>query len=148
MEKLHFTIKINAPTQKVWESMLNDETYRKWTSAFHEGSCYRGEWKTGSEMLFLNNKDENTANGMYAIIKEARPYEFISIRHLGEIINGEKKIWEQYSDVEALENYTFNDLGNDVTELIVECDTEKSWTDMFNDMWNKALPLLKEIAEN
>ncbi|MEX2593834.1 MAG: hypothetical protein WD426_13755 [Anditalea sp.] len=37
-QKLHFSKRINAPKEKVWDTMLKDETYREWTSAFTEGS--------------------------------------------------------------------------------------------------------------
>ncbi len=36
MEKLEFAILINAPRERVWDAMLQDGTYREWTSAFHE----------------------------------------------------------------------------------------------------------------
>ncbi|MCU1549275.1 MAG: hypothetical protein JWO29_2226, partial [Arthrobacter sp.] len=31
MEKLSYSVKINAPVQDVWATMLNDATYREWT---------------------------------------------------------------------------------------------------------------------
>ena len=44
MEKLHFSISIKAPKEKVWDTMLNDVTYRQWTSVFNPpGSYYEGD---------------------------------------------------------------------------------------------------------
>ena len=40
MKKLQFTIEINAFKEKVCEAIQQDENYRKWTSAFGEGSYY------------------------------------------------------------------------------------------------------------
>ena len=37
MTRLTFSTTINAPKELVWRTMLEDETYRKWTSAFAEG---------------------------------------------------------------------------------------------------------------
>ncbi len=150
MEKLTFKIIINAPREKVWHAMLDDATYREWTKPFNEGSRYEGKWETGSEMRFIGC-DENgkESGGMYSKIKEARPYEFVSIEHLGMINeNGEidttseaVKKWTP-----AFENYIFNNTDGG-TEVLVEIDISDEWKDMFNDMWPKALVKLKEIAE-
>jgi uncharacterized protein YndB with AHSA1/START domain len=146
MNKLHFSIKINTPKQKVWETMLNDATYRQWTDVFNPngGSYFEGEWTTGSEMNFFGPDSGGTVSGMYAKIKEAKPYDFLSIQHLGEVIKGEKKPWPE--NMEAFENYTFNE-AQDGTELLVDLDTNEELKAMFEDMWPKALQKLKEIAE-
>ena len=34
MEKLNFKIEINAPKEKVWDTMLNKDTYKAWTEVF------------------------------------------------------------------------------------------------------------------
>lgn len=34
-QKLHFTITINAPKEKVWDTMLQDTTFREWTAPFN-----------------------------------------------------------------------------------------------------------------
>lgn len=150
MEKLTFTTIINAPKEKVWHTMLDDATYRQWTKAFNEGSRYEGVWETGSEMKFIGC-DENgkESGGMYSRIKEARPYEFVSIEHLG-MINENGEIDTTSESVKkwtpAFENYTFKDVDGG-TEVLVEIDISDEWKDMFNDMWPKALVKLKEIAE-
>ena len=38
MEKLSFEIIINAPATIVWNAMWNEDNFKKWTSAFCEGS--------------------------------------------------------------------------------------------------------------
>ena len=38
MEKLKFKIDINASNEKVWNTMLEKETYNKWTEVFSPGS--------------------------------------------------------------------------------------------------------------
>lgn len=150
MEKLTFTTIINAPKEKVWHTMLDDVTYRQWTKAFNEGSRYEGVWETGSEMKFIGC-DENgkESGGMYSRIAEARPYEFVSIEHLGMIsetgeIDTTSEAVKKWTP--AFENYTFNDVDGG-TEVLVEIDISDEWKDMFNDMWPKALVKLKEIAE-
>jgi ligand-binding SRPBCC domain-containing protein len=45
MEKLNYSITIDAPKEKVWNTMLEKNTYTDWTSAFAEGSTYKGDWR-------------------------------------------------------------------------------------------------------
>lgn len=149
MQKLRFTTTINAPKEKVWNTMLGDATYRQWTSAFGEGGYMEGSWEKGSEIRFVGTDPETgELGGMYARIHDNRPYEFVSIQHLGLIKNGqvdttsdEVKKWAP-----AFENYTFTD-KNGATELLVETDTNEEYAEMFQDVWPKALQKLKELAE-
>jgi L-rhamnose mutarotase len=145
MEKLHFSIKINAPKEKVWNTMLGDKTYQEWTSVFAPGSSYEGSWDEGSEIHFI---DPASNQGMFSVIKENKPYEFISIKHLGEIQNGEKKEWydEKMQGGEFLENYTFNEVDGG-TEVLVDMDIVEEYKEMMAELWPKALEKLKEIAE-
>jgi uncharacterized protein YndB with AHSA1/START domain len=54
MEKMNFSIDINAPKEKVWNVLWDDNSYRKWTSPFAEGSYAKTDnWKEGSKVLFL-----------------------------------------------------------------------------------------------
>jgi uncharacterized protein YndB with AHSA1/START domain len=69
MEKLHFEILINAPRERVWDVMLADETYRDWTSAFHPGSYFKGDWSEGSKMLFLGPNEDGSEGGMVSTIR-------------------------------------------------------------------------------
>ena len=149
MERLTFKTTINAPVAKVWNTMLNDETYRQWTSAFHEGSYYKGVWSAGSKMLFLGPNDDGSEGGMVSMVKENRLHEYISLQHIGLVGNGiedttseEARKWSP-----AFENYTFVEKDG-VTELTVELDTLLEYKEMFENMWLKALEKLKEIAES
>ncbi|MCC6866500.1 MAG: SRPBCC domain-containing protein [Ignavibacteria bacterium] len=145
MEKLKFNIHINAPREKVWKCMLEDKTYRIWTEAFHPGSYAVTDWQKGSKAKFLGPE----GSGMVSRIAENIPNEFLSIEHLGMIVNGvedtnsdEVKAWAG-----AHENYTFNN-SNGGTELIIEMDSDEKYSDMFNGMWPKALEKLKELSES
>jgi hypothetical protein len=147
MKKIHFKIDINASKEKVWDTMLGEETYKEWTEVFAPGSHYVGDWNEGSKILFLAPKD-NAQTGMVSRIKENRKYEFISIEHLGVVENG-KEITSSDAVKEwagALENYTFKE-SNGKTELLVDMDTEDNYEEMFKGMWPRALQKLKELAE-
>lgn len=151
MEQLTFTTTINASTQKVWHAMLDDATYRQWTRHFSPGSHYQGEWVAGSEMRFMGmDENGNSAGGMYSVIEEVRPAEYVSIKHLG-MISATGEIDTTSDDVKswapAFENYTFTDIDG-ATQLQIDLTVPSDWKDMFDDMWPKALAELKEIAEN
>lgn len=150
-EKMHFEIVIHAPVHKVWDTMLAQETYREWTSAFDPTSCYEGSWDKGSKIKFLSS---TSGNGMVSEIAENTPYQFVSIRHLGEIQNGVEDTTSERVQKwsPAYENYTFTDKG---AETLLEVDMEmpgtpeaKAVKEMFEGMWPKALLQLKEICEN
>jgi uncharacterized protein YndB with AHSA1/START domain len=148
MDKLHFSIVINAPKEKVWKTMLEEETYRQWTAAFMAGSHYVGDWSEGSKIYFLAPGERGQMSGMVSRIKENRPCEFVSIEHLGNVQDGREDTTsaEARAWAGALENYTFKDL-NGRTELVVEMDTSDRYREMFENTWPKALQKLKELAE-
>lgn len=148
MEKLHFSIVINAPKAKVWSTMLDDATYRLWTNVFNpvEGSYYEGNWSTGSTMKFLGPEKDGSVSGMYSRVKENRPYEFLSLQHLGELIHGEEKPWPAESNMEFFENYTLTETGNG-TEVQIDIDSNDTFKQMFENLWPQALEKLKELAE-
>jgi Activator of Hsp90 ATPase homolog 1-like protein len=149
MEKLRQTIFINAPRERVWDVMLADQTYRDWTSAFHPGSYYRGDWSEGSKILFLGPNPEGGEGGMVSRIKENRLHEFISIEHLGIFHNGvedtESAEAKQWGGA-AFENYSFTDKDGG-TELGIEMDIDSKEKENFEAKWQDALTRLKEIAE-
>ena len=150
MTKITKKIFINAPKEKVWDTMLGDATYRDWTGAFCPGSYYKGSWDKGSKILFLGpNPADGTEGGMVSTIEENIPYEFVSILHLGQINNG---VEDTTSDTVsawagAHENYSFVEKDGG-TELTIETDTVEEMKDEMEKMWDKALPRLKEIAES
>ena len=149
METLHFSITINAPVQKVWDTMLSDSTYRQWTTAFNAGSYYEGKWEVGSPIKFLAKDENGVPSGMLSKIAEVRQNEFVDIEHLGMVINGVEDttsdMVKSYSG--AHENYTFIDLGDGSTRVDVNVDVVEDFKQDMVDGWPKALEKLKEIAE-
>ncbi|WP_306909229.1 SRPBCC family protein [Arthrobacter sp. B3I9] len=75
MENLRFSVDVDvdAPAQHVWNVMLDLDTYREWTGAFHEGSTYEGGWNVGDEIRFLGPNDVGTASGLLGTVVENRP---------------------------------------------------------------------------
>ncbi len=145
LKKLHFATTINAPKNKVWDIMWEDESYKSWTSVFCEGSHAISDWNTGSSILFLDGKND----GMYSIIENKIPGEQISFRHIGEIKNGiEEPVNDKTKDWSGgLEKYTLKESGG-FTVLNVELDIVENFLEYFNETFPKALQKLKELAED
>ncbi len=149
MQKKQFSIFINAPKEKVWDTMLGEATYREWTTVFHEGSYFVGNWEKDSKMLFLGPEDKGDGEGgMVSIVRENRKNEFVSLEHVGMISNGvedttsdEVKKWTP-----AFENYSFVEKDGG-TEVVVDIDINEEYQAMFEGIWPKALELLKTISE-
>jgi hypothetical protein len=144
MTRLTFSTTINAAKELVWRTMLDDETYRQWTSVFQEGSYAVTDWKPGSKALFL----APNGSGMVSRIAEHRPNQFLSIEHVGIVKDGvedtasqEVKLWAG-----AHENYTLRENAGQVT-LTVDMDTTDDHKKYFEDTWPKALAVLKELSE-
>jgi len=148
MQKLKFSIEINATKEKVWNTMLEDKTYRIWTEAFSKGSHFIGDWSKGSKILFLGPNENGEMGGMVSRIKENKLYEYISIEHLGVVENGKEDTTsdavKQWAG--SLENYTFKNKDGK-TELLVDMDINDEYKEMFEGMWPNALQKLKEISE-
>lgn len=144
VETLHFEIIIDKPVAMVYETMIADETYRAWTSAFNATSHYRGSWEKGSKMLFIGCDEDGNEGGMVSRIKDNVKNEFISIEHLGFYSNGEENLNNSWSG--SLENYTFKDL-NGKTHLSIDLDSNQEFKSYFEGMWPIALQKLKDVCE-
>ncbi len=150
MATLRYTIDIDAPKQKVWDMMLADQTYREWTSAFHEGSYFEGSWDKGSHIKFLA-MDDGKLSGMSSKVIENIPYQFISLEMLGEVIDGAEDTTSERAKqwIGAHENYTLSEEGG-TTTVDIELDGENvspEMNQMFDNMWPQGLAKLKEIVE-
>lgn len=141
MQKLTFSVDINAPREKVWEVLWDDATFTDWTSVFAEGSYAVSDWQEGSKIQFI---DPKSGSGMSSIIVKKVPNEFMSFKHLTELENGKEMPPKEWSG--AMENYTLKENGG-VTTLTVDMDAMDEYKSMFEDRFPKALARLKELSE-
>ena len=146
MNKQTHQIDIQAPREKVWETLFGVETYPQWTKAFNENSQVTTDWKKGSRALFT----DGNGDGMVSRIAENIPNEFMSIEHLGTIMGGVEDTTspevQQWNG--AHENYRLQDIDGG-TRLLIEMDIDdkSEYAEMFAGMWPKALAAVKEISE-
>ncbi|RFN59940.1 SRPBCC family protein [Marixanthomonas ophiurae] len=144
MKRKEYTVTISASQEKVWEVLWSDETYRKWTAPFAEGSYAETDWKEGSKVLFLGPN----GNGMISGIKTRNEPTYMSIEHLGIIVDGKKDTSsEEVKDwAGAMENYTLEEKDGK-TKLTVEVDIAEAYLNSFEKAFPKALQIVKELSE-
>jgi uncharacterized protein YndB with AHSA1/START domain len=148
METQHFSIRVDAPADVVWRTVFDDSTYRQWTSAFNPNSYFEGAWLPGSEIRFLGTNDDGTMSGMYGVITQHRPYEFVMIEYQGQIVNDvdDTTSREARQLIGARESYSFSESDGSTT-ITVEVDTADTYAELFGELWPKGLAKLKELAE-
>lgn len=141
---LEFVIQIQAPRERVWETMIAPATYEQWSAEFCAGSHFKGSWAQGERIQFLTPDGD----GMSSVIQENRPYELISIRHLGAINAGVEDFTSEkvLSWAPAYETYSFTDVPGG-TELRVTMDTILEYEDFIREAFPKALQRLKALCE-
>lgn len=145
MKQLNFSIVINASKEKVWRILWDDITYRKWTSAFSDGSYAVSDWKEGSKVLFL----APGGDGMVSIIAKKIPNQFMSFKHLGIVKGGEEQpeTEETKTWAGAMENYSLKEKKG-LTEVAVTIDITEDNEQEFMETFPKALQTVKTLAEN
>lgn len=143
MKPLEYSIEINAPAEKIWNTLWDDTTYRKWVSVFHEGTYYVTDWKKGSSVQFLNLD----GNGVYGLIHENIPYQFLSIHHLGEVKNHINQPIEDSNYSDVFENYTLLEIDNNTYKLVVQLTNFEAYQSYFDHTFPLALAKVKELAE-
>ncbi|MFN8586480.1 MAG: SRPBCC domain-containing protein [Candidatus Eisenbacteria bacterium] len=142
--RIQLTIEIAAPVHDVFRRLIEPASYQDWTSAFAEGSRYEGAWRQGERIRFVGP----SGDGMLAEVAELRPNEFVSLRHIGFIVNGAE---DTTSDtvracMPAHENYTFVATPTG-TRFELDQSVSPDWEADLRAAWPKALARLKAICE-
>lgn len=152
MNKIQYTVTVEAPVHKVYDIMLGitqKSTYEQWTALFNPTSTYEGDWVDGSKMLFIGTDEKGEKGGMVSEIAKIIPNKFVSIRHYGLVKSGieitEGPEVEKWAN--GFENYTFDENGRN-TIITVDLDTTADFVDYMNETYPKALNKLKEICES
>lgn len=144
MKKEKFTVSIEAPKEKVWQILWNDDTYPKWTAVFSPGSKAVSDWNEGSKIFFVNENND----GMHSVIAKKIDNEIMHFKHLGMVKNGielpEDEISKSWSG--SMENYLLSNVGYG-TLLTVEIDVVEEYLEYFNEKFPLALKTVKELAE-
>ncbi|TCJ18740.1 SRPBCC domain-containing protein [Flaviaesturariibacter flavus] len=140
MDTLKFSIHIDAPRARVWESLWSDAGYRYWTAAFMEGSYAETDWQEGGPIRFLSPG----GNGMYSTIETLTPNERMVFLHHGEVKGGIAQPPAPWAG--ARERYSLHDEGGG-TRVQAELDANEELAGYFNSTFPKAMERLRDYAE-
>jgi uncharacterized protein YndB with AHSA1/START domain len=145
MEHLEYKVVISAPAKKVWETMLEEETYKQWVAKSWPGSFYQGTWEKGEKIRFVGSN----GSGTLAELVEVKPYERIFARHIAVLLPGgnEDRTSEAAKGwIGITEEYRFAEQAGKTT-VTVSIESNPEWRQMFDDGWPTALEELKKITE-
>ena len=145
MEDRTYTIEINADRAHVWQIMLEPGKYERWASAFSENSTFEGQWEKGATVRFV---DPNLG-GTKAVLEVFDPYNCIVAKHVSIITEAGIEETESESAkqwIGTIEKYVLSE-KNGKTTLMIEMRTHKSFVEMFDSCWPKALQIIKLLSE-
>lgn len=145
MNSYQYQITISASAADVWQILTGSDTYKMWVKAFSPNSDMKGQWIQGSEVDFI---DPNMG-GTRALLEVVEPGAKIVARHIAVISKtGEVSTSGEMADkwIGSKETYQLIEKGDD-TELHIEMVCDKTFAEMFNEAWPKALATIKQLCE-
>ena len=70
MQKMQFSIEIEAPREKVWQTLWEDKTFRDWGGIIDEEQYMVGKIAEGSEIQFIGKSARLALFGELYILVE------------------------------------------------------------------------------
>lgn len=144
IQKLVFTIEINASAETVWNKMWDKNSYTDWTTPFCAGTYFTGEIELGSRIHFI----APSFDGMYSDVFYLIPNKLVIFKHIGNL----KDLKELPLDAEterwtgSFESYKLNEVDG-ITTVTAEIDCMSEYIDYMNDKFPLAMQELKKISE-
>lgn len=141
INRLQFSIDIDAEKTKIWNALWDENLYRDWASVFFEGSyVITDNWKEGSKVLFLAPDQ----SGIYSIIETHIPNKIITFKHIGNVLKGKEQPVDDESKTwtGATETYTLTN-GTNSNTLTIEIDVLNEHLDFMTNTLPKALQKVK-----
>jgi uncharacterized protein YndB with AHSA1/START domain len=147
MKTLTYNITINKSRDYVFNTLTDKSIYPEWSKAWGDGMTYKGEWKKGGEMSFI----DDSQGGTKVILEEFKPHEYIKARHIAMVDadNNEKELEDDMMKkwIGSLEEYFFKIESNEITNLEIIMTVDKAFQEMFDTTWPKALKYFKVACE-
>ncbi len=142
MKEMQFKIEINAPKEKVWQILWQDESLRDWSGIVDPGTYMVGELKEGATVQF------NSAEGygVTSLVAELVPDEFILFKHQADTQDsGKHNRDEQWTG--GQESYKLTE-NHGVTVLEMSLDVPPELEKIMSASYPKALGRVKELSES
>ena len=139
---MQFSIEIEAPSEKVWQTLWEDKTFRDWGNIIDEGQYMVGEMAEGSEVQFISSV---SSFGVTSVIEKLIPNEYIAFKQIADTMDSGK----QERDKEwtgGTESFELIEKNNS-TNLTVKIDVPPGLEEIFKDRFPKALERVKVLVE-
>jgi hypothetical protein len=81
MNRLQFSIDIDAPRERVWSTLWEDKTFRDWGNLIDEGQYMVGEIKEGNEVQFISSE---SGYGVTSMVEKMDLHAFVSFRQMAD----------------------------------------------------------------
>ena len=142
MQKMQFSIEIEAPSEKVWQTLWEDKTLRDWGNIIDEGLYMEGVMAEGSEVQFISSV---SGVGVTSVIEKLIPHEYIAFKQIADTMDsGEQEREKEWTG--GTESYELVE-KNGITNLIVKIDVPPGQEGTFKVRFPKALERVKILAE-
>ena len=145
INKLQFSIEIEAERETIWSVLWNKDSYRTWASVFFEGSYFVADnLEEGNRVLFLSPDK----SGIYSVIEKHIPGQIILFRHIGTVVEGEEQPIEEETKKwsGATEVYTLTEENKNYL-LTVKIDVLDEHLEFMTTTLPKALEKIKSMCE-
>lgn len=142
MKEMQFTVEINTPKEKVWDTLWQDETFREWAGIIDPGTYMVGELKEGNEVQYISAEN---GYGVTSLVEKLIPNEFLLLRHQADTQDTGKQLREK-EWTGGKESYTLAEKDG-VTTLTAAFDVPPELEEYFQDNYPKALERVKGLAE-
>ena len=145
MQASQFSVTIDEPLAKVWDTMLSPDTFVDWVSVSWPGLRFEGEWNDGTQVKFLTSK----GGGWLVTVTSAELYGHVALEYvaiIGEDGNVDRASDAARSWIGATERFSINEKDG-LTEVIVGVATSPELAFIFNEGFPLALQGLKRLCE-
>lgn len=129
---------VNASAEKVWDVFVNTDKIRQWGTAFLEGTYVESEFKLGAELLWKTPDGEAMVRGA---ITELEAPKTLKVSFYDDVANTEPGLGQYY------ERYSVKETAGQTVIAIESGPLPIKYTKMHAPMWDKALDIMKSIAE-
>lgn len=143
MNKMQFQVEINAPKEKVWNTLWQDETFKQWAGIIDPGTYMTGVLKEGNEVQFISAEN---GYGITSLVEKLTPNEFLLLKHSADT-QGSGKEEREKEWTGGKESYHLAEKDS-VTTLTTAFDVPPEMEEYFKVHYPKALEQVKSLAES
>ncbi len=145
MVSLTYSQTIDASRERVWSTITELGSYKKWAVAFSPNSQFIGTWEQGKTIRFFDPNLGGTIARLSTVsFPEKIVAEHVAIASKNGDIDTESDVAKKWIGVR--ESYSLATVGGS-TLLTVDILTHADFKQMFDDAWPEAFRRLKAVCE-